>query len=79
MTCPTCGEKSPNNVRYCPRCGTNLVGEARLNRGCFIPVLLLLCTLAASWVVFEIARATDDRFAPTTLPVIAPTSLPATN
>jgi hypothetical protein len=79
MTCTTCGEKNPNNVRYCARCGASLVGGPTFNRGCFIPVLLIVCTLLASWVVFEIARVTDDRF--DTRPPVTPTTrftVPAT-
>jgi len=72
MTCPTCGEKNPNNIRYCAKCGTSLVGQPTFNRGCFIPMILIFATLLASWGVFEIARLTDDR--EETRPLVDPTT-----
>ncbi len=72
MTCPNCSEKNPNNVRYCAKCGESLVARPTFNRGCFIPMILILCTLLASWGVFEIARWTDDR--DDTRPLVDPTT-----
>jgi hypothetical protein len=68
------------------------VGEAKFNRGCFIPILLIVGTLLMSWVVFEFARKLDEplimpatmpspmdrRAAPPPLPTTVPTTQPAT-
>jgi predicted nucleic acid-binding Zn ribbon protein len=76
MTCPQCGVKNASNVRHCTRCGGSLVGEARFNRGCFIPMLLILATLLMSVVVFQLARQLDEPGV--LLPMPAPGTPPAT-
>ncbi|HEV7300033.1 MAG TPA: hypothetical protein VGN72_11760 [Tepidisphaeraceae bacterium] len=60
MTCPHCSQKNPSNVRYCSRCGGSLVGEPKFNRGCFIPMLLILSVLVMSWGMFELVRHADS-------------------
>ena len=82
MTCPHCKEKNPSNVRYCSRCGGSLVGEPKFNRGCFIPILLILGVLVMSWGVFELVRHADsiipiEKFAPPAEETTQPATEPA--
>jgi hypothetical protein len=89
MTCPKCQTKNAPTARHCVRCGAQLVGGWQFNKGCFIPVILIGCTLVASVLLYVLIKVNEeapepyiDPYVPwrptTTKSTTAPSSQPKT-
>lgn len=91
MTCPQCGHKNSPNERFCSRCGASLIGGAKFNKGCFIPMILILSVFVMSAILLLVIDLLDthapkiidrsptiSRPTPVRTPTTVPTTLPAT-
>ena len=90
MTCTKCGHKNSPNDRFCSTCGGSLVGEAKFNKGCIIPILLIVSVFVMSGLLLWginlldtygpklVPNSTPTRSTPFMLPTTAPaTTAPA--